>query len=430
MSDKPKKEKNTKKKRSSSTLKRIRKFLMFLLSLVAVAMAILVLYMLKNGSTDPKISEGVTKRLATEETAAVTEATEETEPVDPLLYAAQQKLESMTLEEKVYQMFFVTHRELTGQYYASAADETTRAALEEKPVGGVVFDGDNAFSGEQLTAMIADLKSYSDIPLLIGVEEEGGIEGYRVLQSIGVTNRYDPMGVYGGEYATDRVYEIGSEIGSAISGIGFNIDLAPVADTLVNQFNTEIGMRAFSADPQVTAELVSQMVKGLHSGGCLACLKYFPGLSAANTDSRYGTPVSNQTIEEVRENLLPFTTGVANGADVIMVSHLCLPNIVGENRPADLSAEIVNGLLRGELGYAGVVMTDSFQKGAISYNYDAGEAAVAAIQAGCDVIYMPGDLDKAAEAVLDAIDGGYLSEERINESVLRILLLKLSNELE
>ena len=439
MSDQPKNE-NKKKKRNnnSSAIKGFRKFLMLLLSLIAVAMVLLVMYMIRNGSTDPRISEGKMLSWTPTETEAVTEvteateATEETEPADPLLYEAQQMLESMTIEEKVYQLFFVTHQELTGQYYASTADEDTRTALEEKPVGGIVIDGDNIFGSEQLAAMIADMKSYSDIPLLVGIEEEGGTEGYRLLQNYGITNRYDPMGVYGSEYASERVYEIGSEIGAAITGIGFNIDLAPVADTLVNQNNTEIGLRAFSSDPSVTAELVAQMVKGLHSSGCLSCLKYFPGLSAASVDSRYGMAISNQTIEEIRENLLPFTMGVANGADMIMVSHLCLPNVVGENIPADLSPEIVNALLRGELGYEGVVMTDSFRKGAISdsNDYTIGEAAVAAIQAGCDVIYMPDDLDEAAQAILQAIDDGYLSEARIDESVLRILLLKFGNELE
>lgn len=440
MSDQPKNEKKKKARNNdSSTLKGFRKFLMLLLSLLAIAMTLMVLYMLKYGKNDPTTSEGKydeNARSATEavteitEATEATEATEETEPVDPLLYAAQQKLESMTLEEKVYQLFFVTHRELTGQYLAQTAGEETREALENKPVGGIVFDDDNIYDRDQLTAMISDMKSYSDIPLLVGIEEEGGTEGYRILQNYGITGRYDPMGVYGSEYDTERVYEIGNEIGTAITGVGFNIDLAPVADTLANQYNTEIGIRAFSADPQITAELVTQLVKGLHSADCLSCLKYFPGLSASNVDSRYGMAVSNQTIEEIRNNLLPFTTGIANGADMIMVSHLCLPNLVGENKPADLCPEIVNALLRGELGYEGVVMTDSFQKGAISYNYDIGEAAVAAIQAGCDVIYRPDDLDAAAQAILNAVDNGILSEERIDQSVLRILLLKLSNELE
>ncbi|MBO2527335.1 MAG: glycosyl hydrolase, partial [Clostridiales bacterium] len=261
----------------------------------------------------------------------------------------------------------------------------------------------------------------------VGIEEEGGFNSY--LNGIGVTGYYDQMGVYGDGYETDRVYEIGNEIGTAITGIGFNIDLAPVADTLNNVFNTEVGRRAFSTNPETTAVLVTQMVKGLHSGGCMSCLKYFPGLSVSNMDSRYGTAVSEQTLEQLQGNLLPFSTGIENGADMIMVSHLCFPNIVGENRPADLCPEIVNDLLRVQLGYDGVVMTDSFQKGAISYLYDTGDAAVAAIQAGCDMIYQPDDLTDAAQAILDAVNNGRLTEERINESVLRILALKYANGL-
>ena len=435
MSDKPKNNKKT-KKQSSSTEKAIRKGLAILLTLIAVCMTVMVVYMLRYGSTDPRVSEGKTLNWspelgdATEMITEATEATEATEPVDPVRAAAQQTLESMTLEEKVYQLFFVTNRELTGQYLASTADDGTRIALESKPVGGIVFNEDNIYNRDQLTAMIADTQSYSKIPLFVGIEEEGGVEGFRALQKIDVTHVYDPMSVYGSEYATERVNEIGNEIGTAITEVGFNIDLAPVADSLTNQYNTEIGRRAFSSDPSVTAEMVTQMVNGLHSGGCMSCLKYFPALSAANTDSRYSTVVSNLTLDELQDNLLPYTAGIENGADMVMVSHLCLPNIVGENRPADLCPEIVDDLLRGVLGYQGVVMTDSFQKGAISYNYDVSSAAVAAIQAGCDIIYMPDKLEDAAQAILDAVDSGLLTEQRIDQSVLRILILKYENGLE
>lgn len=429
MSEKPQNQKK-KKRRHSDT--KIRRFLAILLSLIAICMTVLVVYTLRHSSTDPTTAEGVTKTWVSTETTTVTEATEAatepTEPVDPIQAAAQQTLDDMTLEEKVYQLFFVTHRELTGEFYANEAGETTREALETMPVGGVVFDNENIFSREQLAAMIADTQSYSGIPLFIGVEEEGGFNTY--LNTIGVTGRYSEMGDYGDDNETDRIYEIGTEIGAAISEVGFNIDLAPVADTLVNPYNTEIARRAFSSDPLITAGLVTQMVKGLHSSGCMSCIKYFPGLSASNMDSRYGMAISDQTMEDIQENLLPFTMGIENGADMIMVSHLCLPNIVGDNRPADFCPQIVNDLLREQLGYDGVVITDSFEKGAISYNYDVDVAAVAAIQAGCDVIYKPSDLNRAAQAILTAVNNGILTEERINESVLRILLLKYSNGLE
>lgn len=434
MSDKPQ---NQKKKKRRDSDKAIRRFLTILLSVIAICMTVLVVYTLRHSTTDPTVAEGITKNWApTEATAATeatelteaTEATEPTEPVDPARLAAEQMLESMTLEEKVYQLFFVTNRELTGLYYDNEAGDVTRAALQNKPVGGIVYDNENIFNREQISTMIADTQSYSKIPLLIGVEEEGGYNTY--LAQIGVTNRYSEMGDYGDDNETERVLEIGSEIGAAITDIGFNIDLAPVADTLTNPYNGEVGRRSFSADPAVTAGLVTQMVKGLHSAGCMSCLKYFPGLSGANADSRYGMVVSNQTMEEIQKNLLPFARGIENGADMVMVSHLCLPDIVGENRPADFCPQIVNDLLRVQLGYDGVVITDSFQKGAISYNYDTEVAVVAAIQAGCDMIYMPDDLDAAANAILTAVRNDILSEERINESVLRILMLKYEHGLQ
>lgn len=430
MSDKP--EKKKKKKRHDSDTA-IRRFFAILMTVIALCMTGLVIYTLRHSTTDPTVREGVVRQLeasteAEPVTEAPTEATEETEPVDPVLEAAQKTLEDMTLEEKVYQLFVVTNRELTGVYYANTAGEATRAALESKPVGGIVFDNENIFGRDQITAMIADTQSFSEIPLLVGVEEEGGYHAY--LNTIGVTGYYSEMGVYGDDNERDRIYEIGSEIGAGLTGVGFNLNLAPVADPLINPYNVEIGRRAFSADPEIAAGLVTQMMDGLHSGGCMTCIKYFPGLSASTADSRYGAAVSDQTLEDVRANLLPFTTGIENGAEMVMVSHLCLPNIVGENRPADFSPEIVNDLLRGELGYQGVVITDSFQKGAIRYNYEIGAAAVSAIRAGCDMIYMPNDLEGAAQAILDAVDSGELTEARIDESVLRILMLKYSNGLE
>ncbi len=448
MSDKPQQTKKTKKRRDSDA--GIRLFLTILIALIALVMIVQVVYTLRHNTSDPATREGVymektpteTDAVPTETTETVTEATEPTEPtepVDPVREAAQRKLESMTLEEKVYQLFFVTNQELTGVYYSGTAGDETRAALASRPVGGIVFDRNNIFDAEQLRTMIENTQTYSAIPLFIGIEEEGGIEAYSYLRTIGVTGRYSEMGVYGEDYARgesiNRVYEIGSEIGTALTGIGFNIDLAPVADTLVNANNPELGAaggrRAFSADPEITAELVKQMVTGLHDSGCMACLKYFPTLSAANSDSRYATAVSNLTLDEIRGLLLPFIRGIENGADVVMVSHLCLPSIVGESRPADLCSQIVNDLLREELGYDGVVMTDSFEKGAISYNnnYGDGVAALAAIQAGCDVIYMPEDLETSAQAIISAVNNEIITEERIDESVLRILMLKYANGL-
>ena len=160
-------------------------------------------------------------------------------------------------------------------------------------------------------------------------------------------------------------------------------------------------------------------------GGVLACLKHFPGHGSTEADSHLGTSVTNRTLDELREaELLPFRAGIEAGAGMIMVSHMSAPAVTGDNTPCDLSPAVVTDLLRTELGYDGVVITDAHNMGAITANYTPGEAALLAIEAGCDLILMSDDLDAALQALRDAAADGTLTEARINESVLRILTLK------
>ena len=158
------------------------------------------------------------------------------------------------------------------------------------------------------------------------------------------------------------------------------------------------------------------MTRGLQKGGVLACLKHFPGHGSTEADSHLGTSVTNRTLDELREaELLPFRTGIEAGAGMIMVSHMSAPAVTGDNTPCDLSPAVVTDLLRTELGYDGVVITDAHNMGAITANYTPGEAALLAIEAGCDA---------ALQALRDAAADGTLTEARIDESVLRILTLK------
>ena len=167
------------------------------------------------------------------------------------------------------------------------------------------------------------------------------------------------------------------------------------------------------------------MTKGLQDSGILACLKHFPGHGSTAADSHLGRSVTNRTLEELRNaELLPFTAGIEAGASLVMISHMSAPQITGNHLPCDLSPAIVTDLLRNELGYEGVVITDSHSMGAITEYYSSGEAAVLALQAGCDIILMPHSLPEAVAALQEAVSNGTLTEARINESVLRILALK------
>lgn len=342
-------------------------------------------------------------------------------PVEPEVAAAQSTLDGMTLEQKVYQMLMVTPESLTGKSPVTVAGDATRDALERYPVGGLIYFGQNIVSADQVISMIENSQSYSGIPLLIGVDEEGG----RVsrLSGIGVTTRFSPMADYGGD--AEAVYDIGCTLGAELAAAGFNLDFAPVADVITNPNNTEIGDRSFSTDPNVAAEMVETMVAGLHDGGTGACLKHFPGHGSTEADSHMGSSVTQRTLEELRQTeLLPFRSGIEAGVDMVMISHMSAPNITGDNTPCDLSKTVVTDILRVELGFNGVVITDSHEMGAITQYYTSGEAAVRAVQAGCDIVLMPRDMQQAAQALLDAVERGELTEERINESVLRILTMK------
>lgn len=428
----------SKKKRKNQSEKVMQRVLAVLLGLIVILMAILVGWALKLGVNVPDMSSGKiqqTESSSTEQPSQtaepensepVTESSSEAEPEpepDPALEKAQALLDSLTLEEKVGQMIFATPDSLTGVTGADIAGTMTQQALEEYPIGGVVYFSQNIKSASQITGMIEKTQSYSKIPLFIGVDEEGG----RVsrLSRVGITDTLEPMAVYGEAGDEGAVKDIGLTIGGQLREAGFNLDFAPVADIITNPNNTEIGDRSFSSDPEVAAQMVAAMTEGLQESGVSACLKHFPGHGSTETDSHTALSISQRTIEELRQNeLVPFKAGIEAGVGMIMISHMSLPNIVGDNTPCDLSYTIVTELLRQELGYDGVVITDSHEMGAITGSYPCQEAAVKAIQAGCDVVLMPQSVSQAYSAILAAVENGELTEERINESVLRILTLK------
>ena len=372
----------------------------------------------------PTTEEPTTEAPATEEPTTEEPTTEA--PTEPPLPAhveqAVELMETMSLEEKIWQMIFVTPDELTGVYGPTAGGETTRQCLENYPVGGLVYFSQNIVNQAQITNMISSTQGHSKIPLFICVDEEGGLVSR--LSKIGVTETKDPMATYGAAGDPQAVYDLGSEFARQLSSVGFNLDYAPVADVLTNPNNTEIGNRAFSSDPQVVATMVTEMVKGLQDGNVISCLKHFPGHGSTSADSHMGVSISQRTVEELRaEEFQSFRAGIAAGAELVMISHMSLPKVTGNEEPCEFSEVVVTELLRKELGFQGLIVTDSQEMGAVGI-YGSDEAAVRAVLAGCDVITMPEDKVKAFNGILQAVQEGTLTEERINESVLRILSLK------
>ena len=359
-----------------------------------------------------------------EEPAAEEPSEPDTTDTDDAAAYIQEYLSAMTTEERVWQLFITTPEGLTGVTTATQAGETTRAALAARPVGGICYFAANLVDRTQTMAMLENTQSYAKTPLFLGVDEEGGrVSRAGSNEAMGVTH-FEAAATYGARADMAEVYQVGSTLASELSALGFNVDFAPVADVVTNPNNTEIGDRSYSDDPQVAAAMVSAMVDGLQRGGMVSCLKHFPGHGSTETDSHQGKSVSNRTVEELEScEWIPFQAGIDKGAAMVMVSHLTNENL--SDLPADLSPEVI-GYLRGELGFDGLIVTDSHQMGAITDYYTSGEAAVLALKAGVDMVLMPMDLQDAFDGVMDALEDGTLTQARIDESVLRILAVKYS----
>lgn len=331
-------------------------------------------------------------------------------------------MNSMSLHEKVCQMILPSFATLSGVKGAKISGDITKKALEDYPVSGIIYDSSNFETEEQTKQMLDDVKQYTKIPLILTLDEEGGRVA-RLMPKF-TDALIGPMFMYKSQ-GTETAYNNAAIIAGNISKYGFNMDMAPVADVWSNSANTVIGDRAYSDDYEEAAELVSAAVSGFHGGKIACTLKHFPGHGDTLEDSHYGAAYVGKTLDELRSGeFIPFKAGIDAGADAVMIGHLIVSDISEE--PALFSKEIVTDILRGELGFEGVVITDSLQMKAMTDYYGDDEVAVRAIEAGCDILLMPNDIGVTAGAIEKAVSDGRLSEERINESVRKILRLKYS----
>ncbi len=340
-------------------------------------------------------------------------------------------LEKMTLKEKIYQMFIVTPEQLTGmtESYATIAGNMTKQALSEKPVGGLIYFSDNLLNKEQVQSMLSGTQEFArssenGIGLFLSVDEEGGTVA-RAAEKLGTT-AFNDMAYYGEKGFPALVYEMGQTIGSDLSELGFNLDFAPVADVNLNPDN-ELGNRIFSGSAPVVGEMTSNFVRGIQEKGVFATLKHFPGLGAGDGNTHSGSVLIKRTYKQLKEDeFIAFKGGIEAGAGFVMVGHQ-ITSGSKDDLPGCMSKKVITDWLRGDLGFSGIVITDAMAMGAITGSYSCGEAAVMAVEAGVDIILMPENLTIAAEAVTNAVNQGRISEERIDESVSRILSKKLES---
>lgn len=356
--------------------------------------------------------------------------------------SVEQLLQKMTLREKVGQLFIVRPDALDPTLSQQQIDDEAgegvthlsdvmRQTLQTYPVGGICQFGKNITDPEQIAQFNADLQAASKIPLLIAVDEEGGAVARLANHPAFSLPQYESAAAVGATGDPEAAREMGRSIGAYLRAYGFTMDFAPVADVYTNPANTVIGTRAFSQDAKTAASMAGAMAQGLQQEGILPTLKHFPGHGDTAEDSHSGLAYTQRTREEMMAcEFLPFLLP-AEGSDgigphAIMVGHIAAPELSGDEEPASLSYGVVTELLREELLPEEdlLVITDSLAMGAITEGYTPEEAAVQALQAGCDLLLMPEGLEPAFEAVWEAVQSGKISEQRLDDSVARILRYK------
>ncbi len=348
----------------------------------------------------------------------------------PLYVEATAMMAKMTLEEKVGQLFILQLRDQTsGRLYQQATPGALEIVRRFHP-GGVILFGGNIDRIDQTRSLVEGLQRASATPLFIAVDEEGG-EVSRLTASGKMHAVHMPPAALVGETDDPALaFREGRFIGRELLSLGINMDLAPVADVHTNPKNTVIGNRSFSANPQVAAMMTGAMVRGLQSVQVSSVVKHFPGHGDTAGDSHLGAAIVHQNLSRLeRVEFLPFEAGIAAGADGVLIGHLLLPEILEQKQiPATFSPYILGTLLRGQLGFRKLIITDALNMGAIVDFWSSGEAALDAFQAGADMLLMPEDPSAAFDALLKAVTTGEITQARLDDSVRRILMVKIERQ--
>lgn len=344
-------------------------------------------------------------------------------------YAALDYMDTMTWEEKVGQLFIVNLELLDdthGNFYEhQKITRQMKETLQQFPVGGVIFFSRNIAKRKQTKKLIRRLQKNADIPLFVTVDEEGGDVARIGSNEDMKTTTFPTMEHIGKKKDADYVYDMAVTIGKEIGELGFNVDFAPVADVRTSELNREIGSRSFGDNPKLVSRMVSAYVQGLKSQNICSTLKHFPGQGSSKGDTHQGSVDIDSSIAGLRKiDFKPFEAGIDAGADFIMVSHISVSRVTETSEPASVSELIMTTILREELEFDGLIITDAFDMASITEDYTAGEAAWESFQAGADIILMPQNLEEAFRAVSEKAKEKPELQKRLEDSVLRILKLK------
>jgi len=313
-------------------------------------------------------------------------------------------------------------------------DENAKKMIQEHRVGGIILYKKNVKNAEQLLALINSIKKANEkcIPLFISVDEEGGI----VSRMPNEIKRLPSARVIGKKNDEKLAYDVGAVIAQQIKAFGFNMDFAPVLDINSNPRNPVIGDRAFGTEQEIVSRIGIATMKGIQSNGVISVVKHFPGHGDTSVDSHIGLPVLDNDLNRLQNfELIPFKHAIENNVDAVMVAHILLTGLDKES-PATMSKIIITDILKKEMDFQGVIITDDMTMGAIMENFEIGDAAVKSFVAGADIILVAHENDnqiRVLEALKKAVEDGIITKSRIDESVYKILKLKrkynLNNDL-
>ncbi|MCL2012223.1 MAG: beta-N-acetylhexosaminidase [Cystobacterineae bacterium] len=332
-------------------------------------------------------------------------------------------LSKLSLEEKLGQMMMVG-------FAGRTLDEATRAMLERFHVGGICLFKRNISSSQQVALLNEALYRFFEgkIPPFIAVDQEGG-NVIRIDDSPMLLPSAMALGATG---SAELALKAGKAMGEDLRLLGFNMNLAPVVELSLNLHNNVMGTRSFGSNPEAVATLGKAFIRGQQGAQMVTVAKHFPGHGHSAIDSHRDLPMLEETEAQMRLQWGPFQAIIEQGLDAMMTAHVSLPNISGDAVPATLSPRLLEGILRSQLNFEGLVLTDELEMEAISKQYAAGHAAIMAIEAGADMVLIPWQAQKKEEVFLalhEAAMQGRLSEERINTSVRRLLRVKLKRGL-
>ncbi|WP_027965064.1 glycoside hydrolase family 3 protein [Halalkalibacillus halophilus] len=341
-------------------------------------------------------------------------------------------IDEFTIEEKLGQMLMPDFRNWDGENVTEMLPEIEEL-VEEYHLGGVILFAENVQDTAQTAELVSDYQAAAEkLGLMMTIDQEGGI----VTRLQSGTDMPGNMAL-GAANSEELSYNVGQAIGQELESLGINTNFAPVVDVNNNPDNPVIGVRSFGEDPELVANMGVAYTEGLQSAGVAATAKHFPGHGDTDVDSHLGLPEVPHDRERLDEvELYPFQRAMESGIDMIMTAHVTFPEIddttvtseaTGEEvtLPATLSHKVLTELMREDMGYDGVITTDAMNMQAITDHFGAVDAAIRAVEAGSDIVLMPVGLEEVADGLLEAIDEGDISEERIEESVERILTLKL-----